>query len=276
MKENYLKFWKSVGIVLLTTVIVGIMPRVGQAQGNTNLFAVVEFMKVEPGQEGNYLELEQKIWKPIHQERVNQGKLFGWILYQVMYTGTDDAYNYATVNVYANSANFENPYDGIDFAKVHPGKDMGEEFTKTINTRKLVKSQLISRVTYANPGGGENTAPHKYIVVNFMKSKPGGNLVQLETEMAKPTSEELIKSGTWAGWSLWSNVFPRGAGMESDFVTVDNYPDFSKLGSANYMQAFTKANPGKDWAEFANKAANARVMVRSELWKLVDAVFAGQ
>lgn len=274
MKKNNLKIWMYAGLACLMTMVAGIIPFAGHAQDN-NLYAVVEYMKVEPGQQNNYLELEQKIWKPIHQERIHQGKLVGWILYQVMYTGTDDPYNYATVNLYTNPANLENPYGEIDFAKVLPGKDMDAVFTKTENTRKLVKSQLISQVTYANPGGG-NAVPPKYSVINFMKSKPGGNLVQLENEVGKPTSEELIKSGMWVGWSFWSDVFPRGDGMESDFITVDNYPDFSKLGSADYMQAFVKANPGKDWSEFVNRAANARVMVRSELWKIVDSVFAGQ
>ena len=51
---------------------------------------------------------------------------------------------------------------------------------------------------------------------------------------------------TMAGWSLWSNVFPRGTGMESDAVTVDYYEDFSKISSANYRQAFEKAHPGKE------------------------------
>jgi len=262
--------------VFITAMLVGFVSQKVMAQENTNLFAVVELMKVEPGQENNYVNLEQQIWKPIHQERIKQGKLVGWILYQVMYTGTDDAYNYATVNVYADLKSMENPYGDIDFAKVHPGKNMDEVFTKTVNTRKLVKSQLISRVNYANPEGSGGPAPHKYIVVNYMKSKPGGNFIQVENELAKPTSQELVKSGNWAGWSLWSNVFPRGAGMESDFVTVDNYPDFSKLGSVNYTQVFEKANPGKKWADYADKFANSKDMVRSELWKVVDSVYAGQ
>jgi len=274
MKENYTKFWKSTVFIFITTMVVGFMPLEVMAQANTNLFAVVELMKVEPGQEANYIDLEQQIWKPIHQERVKQGKLVGWILYQVMYTGTNDIYNYATVNVYSDLKSMENPYDEIDFAKVHPGKDIDEEFNRTLNLRKLVKSQLISRVIYANPKGSGGPAPHKYIVVNYMKSKPGGNFIQIENELAKPTSQELVKNGNWAGWSLWSNVFPRGSGMESDFVTVDNYPDFSKLGSVNYTQAFEKANPGKKWADYADKFANSKEMVRSELWKVVDFVFA--
>jgi hypothetical protein len=252
------------------------MPGTVLGQENSNLVIVVDLMKVKPGEGENYVALEQSVWKPIHQERIKKGIIVGWVLYQVMFTGADDEYNYATVNVYANPANLENPYQESDYEKILPGKDINEEFEKTINTRTLVRSQVLSRSNYAYPGGGETAAPHKYITVNYMKSIPGGNLVQLENELSKPTAEELIKSGQWAGWSVWSNLFPRGSGMESDFVTVDYHPDFSKLASANYMQAFLKAHPGKEWTEFTEKIGNSRNMVRSELWKVIDSAFAEQ
>lgn len=276
MKKNYLNFLKSVGYVLIICMAVGIMPRMGMAQENTNVFIEVGLMKVKPGDGADYVELEQKIWKPIHQERINQGKLVGWILYQVMYTGTDDAYNYVTVNVYANRANLENRSQGIDIEKILPGVDIQKEYEKTLNTRKMVKVQLMSRANYAYPEGGERPGPHKYIVVNYMKTIPGGNFMQLENELAKPVSQELIKNGDWAGWSVWSNVFPRGTGMESNVVTVDYFSDFSKIGSANYRQAFQKAHPGKEWSEFGDKIGNSRIMVRSELWKVIDFVLAEQ
>ena len=276
MKKNYLNFGKSMRYVLFICMAVGIMSGTGMAQGNANVLIEVDLMKVKPGDGGNYVELEQKVWKPIHQERINKGMLVGWVLYQVMYTGADDEYNYVTVNVYANPANLENPYQGIDFEKIHPGKDINKEFEKTMNTRTLVKKQLLSRANYAYPEGSENPAPHKYIVVNYMKTIPGGNFMQLENELAKPVSQELIKNGDWAGWTVWSNVFPRGTGMESNVVTVDYFADFSKIGSANYRQAFEKAHPGKEWSEFGEKVGNSRIMVRSELWKVIDSAFAEQ
>ena len=276
MKKNYLSFWRTASSVLIVCIVASFLPIKSMAQENSNLYIEVDLMKVKPGDEENYVELEQKVWKPIHQERINKGIIVGWVLYQVMYTGADDAYNYATVNVYANPENLENPYQGMTFKEIHPDKDLNNEIEKTINTRTLVRKQLMSRANYAYPNGGNNPAPHKYIVVNYMKTIPGGNFMQVENELAKPVSQELIKNGDWAGWSVWSNVFPRGTGMESNVVTVDYFSDFSKIGSANYRQAFGKAHPGKEWSEFGEKVGNSRIMVRSELWKVVDFVLAGQ
>ncbi len=276
MKKNHLNFWKSMGFVLIISMAVVIVPKTVLAQKNSNLFIEVDLMKVKQGEEGNYVDLEQKVWKPIHQERINKGIIVGWVLYEVMYTGSDDAYNYATVNVYANPGNLETPYQGIDAEKIHPGLDLDKEYEKTLNTRTLVKKQLMGRENYAYPGDGQGPGPHKYIVVNYMKTIPGGNFMEVEEELAKPVSRELIKKGDWAGWSVWSNVFPRGSGLESNVVTVDYFADFSKIGSANYRQAFEKAHPGKEWSEFGDKVGNSRIMVRSELWRVVDSAFAGQ
>ncbi|MDP6457455.1 MAG: hypothetical protein QF669_08410, partial [Candidatus Marinimicrobia bacterium] len=55
--------------------------------------AVVSYMKVEPGNTQEYLEVE-KIWKKIHQTRLEKGMIKFWGLYSVMYTGTASEYNY--------------------------------------------------------------------------------------------------------------------------------------------------------------------------------------
>ena len=263
-----------VGAALLFMAVC-VIPMLGMAQ-ESNPLIVVDLMKVEPENASSYVEIEQNIWKPIHQERIKKGLIVGWVMYEVMYAGSDDPYNYVTVNVYANPPNLENPYQGMVFKDIHPDKDLNAEMEKTAKLRKVTRSQLMSRSNFAYPEGAEGTADYQYIVVNYMKTLPGGNFMQLEEELAKPVSQQLIKNGNWAGWTVWSNVFPRGSVMESDVVTVDYYPDFSTIGTVNYRGAFEQAHPGKDWSEFTQKVGSSRNMVRSELWKLIDYAFAEQ
>lgn len=275
MKANSLKSFKSMVGAALLFMAVCVIPMLGMAQ-ESNPLIVVDLMKVEPENASSYVEIEQNIWKPIHQERIKKGLIVGWVMYEVMYAGSDDPYNYVTVNVYANPPNLENPYQGMVFKDIHPDKDLNAEMEKTAKLRKVTRSQLMSRSNFAYPEGAEGTADYQYIVVNYMKTLPGGNFMQLEEELAKPVSQQLIKNGNWAGWTVWSNVFPRGSVMESDVVTVDYYPDFSTIGTVNYRGAFEQAHPGKDWSEFTQKVGSSRNMVRSELWKLIDYAFAEQ
>ena len=74
-------------------------------------FVTVDYMKVAPGQEDAYLQLEQKTWKPIHEARIKAGNALAWYLYRVdSPTGTAADHNYVTVAVYANFEALENLY----------------------------------------------------------------------------------------------------------------------------------------------------------------------
>ncbi|WP_297094624.1 hypothetical protein [uncultured Draconibacterium sp.] len=274
MKKLCLLFRKSMSYLFVVCMVVCFLPKPAVAQQNSNLFIVVDLMKVKPGNDVKYLELEQNVFKPIHQERINQGIIVAWFLYQVVYVGDNDPYNYVTVNVYADPTKLETPYAGIDFNKILPGKDLNLIMEETVKARTIVQEQLMRRVNFAYPEGGENLGPHKYIVVNYMKTKPGGNYVQLENQIGQPTAAELVKSGAWSGWTFWSNVYPSGTNMAADYVTVDYYSDFTKVGSFNYMEAFQKAHPDKEWAETMQGFSNSRDMIRTELWKLLDAAIA--
>jgi hypothetical protein len=120
-----------------------------------------------------------------------------------------------------------------------------------------------------------NSGATKYIQVDFMKVKPGneGAYLDVEKNIWKPVHQEFIKAGTRAGWSLWSSVFPSGSGADYQYVTANFFSDFSKIGAADYTDAFKKAHAGKDVDELNVKTGNSRDLVRSELWEVIDSVW---
>src|SRR5210317_1766768 len=67
------------------------------AQDEEPIYTITSLMKVKQGDGGKYVQVEQDYWKPIHEELVKQGKILGWYLYSIQFTGSGDAYNYATV-----------------------------------------------------------------------------------------------------------------------------------------------------------------------------------
>lgn len=273
MEKKQKNLMKTMLISLMFAFVMACLPQVSKAQDQPPVFAIVDFMKVKPGSEGKYLDLEKSIWKPLHQERVNQGKIMGWILYRIRYTGTCDLYNYATVTVFDNPANLEDPWAGIDSKKILPGKDIDIAYDETLKSRDLVKSNLIMREAEVYPEGGPG--PYKYLQVDFMKVKPGNERLYLDVEknIWKPVHNEFIKAGSRVGWSLWSMQFPSGSGGEYQFATVNYFSDFNKIGMANYTDAFNKAHPGENIDELSAKTASSRDLVRSELWEVVDSVF---
>lgn len=263
---------KTVVIALAVIVVLGACPMESKAQ-QQRPFVLIECMKVTPENEALYLEVEKDIWKPIHQERVEQGIIIGWILYRIHYTALNDEYNYVTATIFANPANLEHPYGGIDPAKVHPNMHIEKVHEKTMASRDLVKRSLIRRAGSAYPENSMGPASFKYIEVNYMKSKVG-NYIAAANSIWKPMHQEFIKSGTRAGWSLWTAIYPRGTETDFQFVTVNYFKDFSQIGAANMAEAFKKAHPDKDQQTELGKVAATREMVRTELWEVVDRVMA--
>ena len=63
-------------------------PGATQTPPATPKYAVIEFMKAEPGKGADYVKAEREWWMPAHQEMVKQGRLKSWQLYGVRGSGT--------------------------------------------------------------------------------------------------------------------------------------------------------------------------------------------
>lgn len=275
MKNKYDFYRKNFIAIVMFAIVFGVFPRSAIAQENDPpLFALVECMKVKPQNESSYLELEKNIWKPLHLERAKQGNIVGWFLYKVRFTGTNDAYNYVTVTLFSDPLKIEDPWKNIDPAKILPGKDLDEVLRETSDSRELVSSSLIVRQAFVYPEGGPGD--FKFMEVDYMKVDQGkeSEYWDVETNIWKPVHQEFIKAGSRVGWSFWGRNFPSGAGLDYQFVTVNYMADWSKIGAADYTDAFAKAHPGKSMDVLGAKTNASRTLVKSELWEVVDKAFA--
>lgn len=273
MEKKQNSFKKTMLISLILAFVLSISPRFGDAQNAPTVFAIVDLMKVKPGDDAKYIALEKNVWKPLHQERINKGLITGWILYKVLYTGSSDTYNYVTITFFDNEANLEDPWSGIDPKTILNGRDVDKDMYETLESRDLVSSNLIMRQDEVIQESGSDDI--KYLEVDYMKVKPGNEGAYLETEenIWKPVHNEFIKAGSRAGWSLWSQVFPAGSASDYQFITANYFSDFKKVGSADYTDAFNKAHAGENMAELDSITANSRELVRSELWEILDVVW---
>ena len=82
-------------------MVAGVLACANEAAAqNQSLVVTVEYMKVAPGQDDAYLQVEQKMWKPIHEARVKAGNALAWYLYRVNSpSGTLVDHNYVTVAI---------------------------------------------------------------------------------------------------------------------------------------------------------------------------------
>ncbi|CAN5159521.1 hypothetical protein BH23BAC1_BH23BAC1_27760 [soil metagenome] len=232
--------------------------------------AVVEFMKVPPGNGAKYMETE-KAWKKIQEERLKAGLIEGWTLYQNMFAGADEDYQYVTVTRYKNMAAYEK--SGFEEAakKAFPeytDKDWDDFYRKTGESRVLSKADVYHQVMRADGP----VKPLPYLQISIMKVSPGNEQAYLDLEKSiyKPFHEALIKNGKMESWSVWSK-YP-GNLKEDQFTTVNGYSSLEQAESQDGAKVFASLFPEMNINDVMKQTEAARTMTEVYIWRAIDYV----
>ena len=258
-------------LALCVFVLVGSGPAFSQEAPPT-LFGV-GYMKVAPEKVTEYLDLEQKIWKPVHQQRLEAGIIVGWDLYAVRYPGgTEAPCQFVTVNTYEGLAKVEEPFSEELVKRAHPNVDMEDFFNKTLAARDLVRSELWIQREQAR-SDAEGVKVGDYITVGYMKVPPGrgGAYLRMEREIWKPIQLARIADGWIDNWGVNQLFLPGGSAGEYNWAAVQVYKEFGKILGGNFAENFEKAHPGLA-PSMLQSANDFRDMVRVDLWELIDQV----
>ena len=112
---------------------------------------VFNFFTLKAGQtRAAHQKIESEIWKPVHQARVDAGTMKGWIsLSMVLPYGTEQVYQDATVDIYADMKQFMSPYKIPEFfSKVHVGKDAEAMMNKVSDVAELMRGEVRIMLDY--------------------------------------------------------------------------------------------------------------------------------
>ena len=91
----------------------------------------------------DHIAVENEIWKPVHQARIDDGVLQGWFMAaKVLPFGNEVKYKEATIDLYTNLTEYMTPWFEKYFNKVHPGKDVDQLEEKTVAAATLAKGEI--------------------------------------------------------------------------------------------------------------------------------------
>jgi len=246
------------------------------AQQNVNPIVIIDFMRVTNDHNGKYMDVEQKVWKPLHQAKVDQGELLGWYLFNVSFTGTDSEYQYATIRVYENMSKLDSPFDDMEevFKKVHPGKDMEEAMEMTSGSRDLIYSHVLSGwEQFMDPSA---TAPPKVAQMVFFDTPEGegGAYRDVEREVWHPMHKKEIELGKRVGWTGLTLQAPLGEVTPYDHIAVDMYKDWAQFSAPATEGLFKMVHPTAKWADVMDKTRKVQDVYKIEVWRMIDYVTA--
>ncbi len=260
-------------ILTLTCLLNGLFPVHSLAQTPTAEqpnYLLREFMKVEPGQEEEYLKVE-KLWKKVHQRRIAEGKIVAWTLSRRVFFGTDAPYDYVTTTVFKSGKELDE-VNKMNWDYITKGMTPDEIAlaNKTDKTRKMVSSQLVYQLERVQPEEGNN----RYWKMTQLKAHEGkGAELEKHEKFMRPVFEEACKSGDISGWRFAKNLFPRAAdgGTYYRGIVTKNMDDMLKAESNAYIsKAFKKVYPDKDWTTYSKTIGDIITILDIEMMEIVD------
>ncbi len=235
-------------------------------------FALLEFIKIEPGKNADYRKDERDVWMPIHRERIKAGAIKSWWQWIVRYPGgVAREYDVVLITTFDKFTDLETPYPPAvlaNFVKEHPDKKLADVMAYTGSLRKMVRSEVVQVIDSIQP-----TALPKFMSLSFMKTEPGKGpaYVEVSRKYWKPLWQERINRGGMCGWVLTALRFPGGSDREYSHVSADFYDKFEQM-EALPAGILEKVHPGIQYADISAQTNAARRQVRTELLSLGDYV----
>jgi hypothetical protein len=143
--EDYVKRRNSV-TRLISTAVYQNQASVGSPKKGD--YFRVNYMKVADGNFADWIAYEKKVWQPVAEELVKDGKADGWSLNaRVMPAGSDLPWQGVTVDVYPSmdAAFADDPQFADRFRKVHPDMELGTTFERfeKLRTQGLIELYVL-------------------------------------------------------------------------------------------------------------------------------------
>jgi hypothetical protein len=219
--------------------------------------AVLTYIMTAPGMQDAYRDQLSKVSTKFYEELMKeQPTLVHWSAASVMYPGLENnTYNFVTAAVYAGPP--PEPAVMADAIYQRASGLTRLEYTSKLNgLRTVVATELVRSVSRVTAPGTLKVGDFR--VTSQLRVKPGmaGEFTDLIKSRLQPMMELRRSGGDMKSWSVWTRVFPSGAGTNYDALTVTYYTDLASavkgLDATKTAEVFAKAHPGKAYAAYVN------------------------
>jgi hypothetical protein len=249
-----------------------------QAQGSyaEPLYVAFSYIKITPGKRDVYLNLIHQYSPKITANRIAQGGVLGWYMYEVkLPSGAAAPYDFVSLTVANDFAlHFDNLAPSEEVMKsIVPGASMqtiNEIFEKYESSRTIIKKEIAIQLSNLFP---EHTQA-RFILTDYIKVDPLHEpyYLALESSTLAPLRREMIQTGGYANWSLYKVHLPKDEHSDFNFVTLMQADQLDSFSERKLVESGTKImaafnNKGKD-----SQKKEIRSVSRTELWELVEYV----
>ncbi len=247
---------------------------------NNQPTAVVQFdfFKVQDQNIPAFLAVEKE-WQKVHAERIKSGKVYAWMLFEVLLpNGSKVSSNYVTATLYRSYADVETlvPDMVAAFGKAFPTVNVGEKIAKSNALRDRIKTDFQYNTNGYWKGDAQRMADFKYVNVDMLKVEEANE--EIFEDQFKYWDKILIartELGYDVGWQYGKIIRSHGTSDPYSAYLVHFFSDFKQTDTekGNWDKAMMKAYPNitpKEMGEKVSELFKTRSVYRDELWKLIE------
>ncbi len=263
-------------LVFVLTALLGGTALAQQAQ--PDIYVVVSYIKVLPGQEDGYRSYLTSTGKKLFQEMMAANPNFlSWSSARAMYMGTEHGmdFDYVGASLYSGPP----PEPGANLDAIYmkaTGTSQADLGKKLATMRTIVGTEVLRRRAGITAPGVLKEGDFRIVARIKIKAGMGDEYYEMAQSVAQPMMQARAGDGELKSWSVWSRVFPAGAGTSYDALTVTYFKDLATaikgLDSTKGVEAFLKAHPGKNYATYVNNARDYSELQQRMVMQIVTTV----
>ncbi|MCP9200861.1 hypothetical protein MKO06_13150 [Gramella sp. GC03-9] len=195
-------------------------------------YLIFEFMKVDNDQEPFYMETED-FWEKIHEQRVKNGDIMGWDLWQLLPGGEEQGYQYLTVTVFNDPLKMMNAAEGImQSARTAYPTESDEDLEKRLDMAggsRDLSVRLFIHVINSTTDDFE-MKPGMVASIDLMKANPGQMEAyeKAENDVFKPFHQKVVDGGAKGNWQLLKVLLPQGSDVYTSHITVNMFDNWKQ------------------------------------------------
>lgn len=238
------------------------------------LFFVVNYMKSTEGKSEEYVDLERKVWKKVHEAKLKDGKSRGWIFLEVLSRGENSPdYDYATIDLYDSPEQMESPYPNDYLSKV-----LSEDELMLVGNTGASR-KLVGTSTWKVESGvmsDSTPSPQGMLVrVNSMQPTEGNEDKYLAAESTafRKLHQAKIDADHMVAWFLLSS-FSSNEEQAAGFMTLDVYRDVQQARSRMSQEESEAAleSLSQQQKDMVDSMSVLRTISNRDVWVTIDSV----
>jgi hypothetical protein len=246
------------------------------AQQPSTGYHSVACLKVKPEKNAEFRQWAAEDAHKYAQSRVDSGAVSSWfLLHSVIPQGHSAECDYIVVTMYPGAPPQPMGLEELGAALKKAGiPGTAQEYVDKRNS--LVT--LISNNLFQNQAFVGAMKKGDYTMVNEMKVHNMEEYLAYEKKVWKPLAEAMAKDGVRSGWSLNTQVLPRGSDLAYDAVTVDVFSTWDSIfkDDAKFVERFRKTHADLELGTTFEQYEKLRTIVSTKLYVMDDLVSAAK